>query len=211
VRKDDLSLLTTLKPRERKAWNDKGIFTVTQLSYTFRARRGAPPQAARPLKHNPALKALAVRKGQIHVVGTPQWSEIDHPVYFDVEGVPDREFYYLVGFRHKGGDRHVQRSFWADDPKDEREMWASCLRALLEIDDPRLVHYGHYETLFLRRMKARYADLPACADLVDHLASSARNLLSFTYAQIYFPNTPTRSKRSAAFLISDGRAAMCRA
>jgi predicted RecB family nuclease len=197
VKKDDLSLLTTIKQTERKAWNDKGIFTVTQLSYAFRARRGARREAAKPLKHNPALKALAVRKAQIHVLGMPHWSEIDHPVYLDVEGVPDGEFYYLAGLRHKVGDRYVQRSFWADDRKDERELWVSCLRALAQIDDPRLVHYGHYETLFLRRMKARY---PECSELVDHLASTALNLLSFTYAQIYFPTYSNTLKEIGRYL-----------
>jgi predicted RecB family nuclease len=200
VKKDDLSLLTTLNQGERKAWNDKGIFTVTQLSYAFRAPRRTACKAARPLKHNAALKALAVRKAQIHVLGTPHWNEIDHPVYFDVEGVPEREFYYLLGLRHKVGDRYVQHSFWADDSKDEREMWASCLHTLAEIHDPRLVHYGRYETLFLKRMRARYPDITACSDLADHLASSALNLLSFAYAQIYFPTYSNTLKEIGRFL-----------
>jgi hypothetical protein len=36
-------------------------------------------------KHEPALKALAIRKKQIHVVGTPVWSKLGYPIYFDVE------------------------------------------------------------------------------------------------------------------------------
>ena len=200
VKKNDLSLLTTLNPRERKAWNSRGIFTVTQLSYAFRPRRSAPRETARPLKHNPALKALAVRKARILVWGTPRWSEIDHPVYFDVEGVPDREFYYLVGLRYKVGDRDVQRSFWADYPKDEHEMWASCVHTLAEVRNPRLVHYGRYETLFLKRMTARYPDILAGSTLVGHLVSSALNLLSFTYAQIYFPTYSNTIKEIGRFL-----------
>lgn len=35
VEKDDLSLLGGMKEDERKEYNSKGIFTVTQLSYTF--------------------------------------------------------------------------------------------------------------------------------------------------------------------------------
>jgi predicted RecB family nuclease len=99
VEKDDLSLLTTLKPRARKAWNDKGIFTVTQLSYAFRPRRASKRHLPRSPKHDPALKALAVRTSQIHVVGTPRWTDVENPVYLDVEGVPDQEFYYLIGLR----------------------------------------------------------------------------------------------------------------
>jgi len=39
VEKDDLSLLATMSAKERQKLRSKGIFTVTQLSYTFRPRR----------------------------------------------------------------------------------------------------------------------------------------------------------------------------
>ena len=60
--KDDLSLLATISDKERKKFHEKGIFTVTQLSYTFRPRRRSTPGVT---KHFPALKALAIREGKI--------------------------------------------------------------------------------------------------------------------------------------------------
>ena len=39
VEKDDLSLLSGMTAKEMKQQHSKGIFSVTQLSYTFRARR----------------------------------------------------------------------------------------------------------------------------------------------------------------------------
>jgi len=39
IDKDDLSLLVGMNEKERKKYNSKGIFTVTQLSYTFRPHR----------------------------------------------------------------------------------------------------------------------------------------------------------------------------
>ena len=42
IEKDDLSLLSSMTERERTDFNSKGIFTVTQLSCTFLARR--PPK-----------------------------------------------------------------------------------------------------------------------------------------------------------------------
>ena len=93
------------------------------------------------------------------MIGTPQWPNIENPVYLDVEGVPDREFYYLIGLRYRSGDDYVYRSFWADDLSREGEMWAACLREIREMDSPRFIHYGSYETQFLKRMKARYPDL----------------------------------------------------
>ena len=94
MQKNDLSLLTTLSAKERKMQNDKGIFTVLQLSYTFRS----PPRSNHALpKHQAALKALAIRKKQIDTLGTPSFSLLGTPVYLDVEGDPDRDFYYLIG------------------------------------------------------------------------------------------------------------------
>jgi predicted RecB family nuclease len=39
IEKDDLSLLSSMSEKERKKLRSKGIFTVTQISYTFRPRR----------------------------------------------------------------------------------------------------------------------------------------------------------------------------
>ena len=52
----------------------QGIFTVNQLSYTFRARR-RPKRAkkAAPIHHLP-LRALALREKKIFVHGDPQVS-----------------------------------------------------------------------------------------------------------------------------------------
>ena len=36
------------------------------------------------------------------------------PTFLDVEGMPDRDFYYLVGLRFESGGEAVERSFWAD-------------------------------------------------------------------------------------------------
>jgi predicted RecB family nuclease len=200
IERDDLSLLTGLNQKALSTWNGKGVSTVTQLSYAFRPRRYSRRRPSKPAKHDPALKALALRKNQVHVVGTPTWTDIDNPVYFDVEGVPDRDFYYLIGLRYRNGDDYICRSFWADDPSKEGEMWAACLRDLQSINAPRLIHYGSYETHFLKQMKSRYSTFTADSNLIDHLVSSSLNLISFTYAQIYFPTYSNTLKEIARFL-----------
>jgi predicted RecB family nuclease len=187
VEKDDLSLLANLTAKEQHKLNDKGIFTVTQLSYTFRPRRHRRFKGSQTFKHEPALKALAIRKDRIHVVGTPTFNTPEGTVYLDVEGGPDRDFYYLIGLRYKATDEIVQHSFWADSPSDEREMWASCFGILKLLQNPRLFHYGNYETLFLKRMRARYSHQSGDDGFLDHLIASSVNLLSLTYAQVYFP------------------------
>jgi predicted RecB family nuclease len=200
VEKDDLSLLANMTAKERERQHGKGIFTVNQLSYTFRPRRRRKFKAPQTAKHESALKALAVRKGRTHVVGAPRFAAPEGAVYLDVEGVPDREFYYLIGLRHRVGDGDVQQFFWADTRSDERDMWASCSHALKLIESPRLIHYGSYETEFLKRMKARYAAGADDVAFLDRLIASSFNLLSLTYAQIYFPTYSNGLKDIARYL-----------
>jgi predicted RecB family nuclease len=205
IEKDDLSLLANIGEKERKKQNDKGIFTVLQLSYTFRPRKH--PARGLP-KDQPALKALALRKNQIHILGMPSLNLSGTPVYIDVEGDSDRDFYYLVGLRIGSGGSAADHSFWANDVADERTMWESCLRVLSVIDNPQLIHYGSYETQFLKRMRTRYPDIES-PSFLDHLISSALNLLSVIYAQVYFPTYSNGLKDVASYLgyrWSDGAA-----
>jgi len=196
IEKDDLSLLRTLSEKERQKQNARGIFTVLQLSYAFRSPRRSPPALPR---HQPELKALAIRKNQTHVLGTPTISLSGTPVYIDVEGDPDRDFYYLVGLRIGSRGSLGLHSCWANTPADERAMWADCLNKLAVIANPRLIHYGAYETQFLRRMKSRYPDVEN-ASLLEGLISSAQNLLSIVYAHIYFPTYSNGLKDVASYL-----------
>jgi len=93
IEKDDLSLLATMSEKERKKLHNKGIFTVTQLSYTFRPRRRPKRMRDKREKYHHSLKALAIRKKKIHIVGSPELKIEGTPVYLDVEGLPDRDFY----------------------------------------------------------------------------------------------------------------------
>jgi predicted RecB family nuclease len=97
LEKDDLSLLASMSVKERHKLRSKGIFTVTQLSYTFRPRRRPRRLRDKREKYHHSLKALAIREQKIHIVGSPELKIEGTPVYLDVEGLPDRDFYYLIG------------------------------------------------------------------------------------------------------------------
>ncbi len=78
INRDDLSLLGAMTEKERAKCSDKGITTITQLSYGYRPRRrrtkSTASHAKPPIRHDHKLKALAVKKEQIHVVGSPALS-----------------------------------------------------------------------------------------------------------------------------------------
>jgi len=122
VEKDDLSLLSRMTEKERKKLHDKGIFTVTQLSYTFRPRRRPQRLHNKREPYHHSLKALAIRQKKIHIVGSPEMTIEGTPVYLDVEGIPDRDFYYLIGVRFGSRDSVEQYSLWADGIDDEKKL-----------------------------------------------------------------------------------------
>jgi hypothetical protein len=194
-----LSLLTAMTAKERAKCNAKGISTITQLSYGYRPRRRkrtrpdaehstkSARRATTVVKNDHKLKSLAIKKNQTHVVGAPSLKLAGIPIFFDVEGMPDRDFYYLIGFRYECGGEQVERSFWADGFDDERATWENCLRELMAIENVQIVSYGAYETRFLRKMKERYVSAADEMKFIDRLIETSINLVGCIYGKVYFP------------------------
>ena len=199
VERDDLSLLSGMTVKERKKLHSKGIFTVTQLSYTFRRRRRPKRLRDKQEKYHHALKALAIRENKIHIVGNPELRIEGTPIYLDVEGLPDRDFYYLIGVRCGNSDSAIQHSLWADNIEGEKRIWTEFLGILANVHNPVLIHYGSYETTFLKRMCDRYG-LPLMEPMAANALKAQVNLLSVIYAKIYFPTLSNSLKDIGHFL-----------
>ena len=199
VEKDDLSLLARMSAKERQELRSKGIFTVTQLSYTFRPRRRPRKLRDKREKYHHSLKALAIREKKIHIVGSPELKIEGTPVYLDVEGLPDRDFYYLIGVRIGNGDSAVQHSLWANTVEDEGKIWREFLALLETVEQPVLLHYGSFENTFLKELCDRHAK-PDEGSAVSRVIGSTINVLSVIYSQIYFPSPSNGLKDIAHFL-----------
>jgi len=102
-----------MSAKERQQLRSKGIFTVTQFSYTFRPRRRPKRLRDKREKYHHSLKALAIREQKIHIVGSPELKIEGTPVYLDVEGLPDRDFYYLIGLRIGCGKMNGNLEGWS--------------------------------------------------------------------------------------------------
>ncbi|MFN0075403.1 MAG: IS66 family transposase [Prosthecobacter sp.] len=199
MEKDDLSLLTSMSEKERKKFQSKGIFTVTQFSYTFRPRRRPKRKRDKQEKYHHSLKAMAIREKRIHIVGSPELQIDGTPVYLDVEGLPDRDFYYLIGLRIGNGDSAVHHSLWADTAQAEPKIWKKFLSVLNTVERPVLIHYGSYETIFLKRMSERYGK-PSESSVPAKAIQTAVNLLTVTFARVYFPTFSNGLKEIAGYL-----------
>jgi predicted RecB family nuclease len=82
------------------------------------------------------LKALAIHRKQIHLVGTPELQIEGTRVYLDVEALPDEDFYYLIGVRINTANSVVERSLWADHVAEERKIWCDFIDMLAGLENP---------------------------------------------------------------------------
>ena len=199
IEKDDLSLLAGMSEKERKNLHGKGIFTVTQLSYLFRPRRRPKRLRGKREKYHHSLKARAIRQNQIHVVGSPELKIEGTPVYLDVEGLPDRDFYYLIGLCIGNGESAVQHSLWADTVADEGKIWREFLAILETVEKPVLIHYGSYETTFLRLLGKRFGGPPEGSAAAQAIRSAV-NLLAVIFSHVYFPTYSNGLKEISRWL-----------
>jgi predicted RecB family nuclease len=198
VEADDLSLLSGLTDMERSRHRSKGIFTVTQLSYTFRPRKTSK-RAKNPAKpHYFALQALAIRENTVYIHGSPRLPESKTEIYFDIEGLPDDGFYYLVGVLVVAEGRETFHSFWADSRTEELTIFTHFAELLSGLTDFRIFHYGDYESTALKRIRTRLPD--HLRAVIDTILSHSTNVLSLLYPHIYFPTYSNSLKHIGNFL-----------
>src|SRR3954463_8469026 len=119
-------------------------------------------------------------------------------LYLDVEGVPDRDFYYLIGLLAVEEGHPPCYSFWADDTSQEKAAWDACSQLIGTFPDYTLYHYGQYEQRFLERMKKRSNEAEAAA--IDHILCRSCNILSAIYSHGYFPTRSNSLKDIAGLL-----------
>lgn len=152
---DHLSLLGGISEKEIARHNSRGIFTTEQLSYTFRPKKRSKRAKPSPPPHSYALQALAVREQHLFLHGMPDIPCREVNVYFDIEGIPDRNMYYLIGMLVQQDDYTEYRAFWADGQNDMSRMFEEFLDALPVCEDRQIFHFGSYETTALRKIKGR--------------------------------------------------------
>lgn len=170
LERENLSLLTGLQPKEIEAWNERGIFTVTQLAHTFRPKTMGR-SSHNPKRHSQQLQAMAIRDKTTYIRKRPEMPAASIRVYLDVEGVPDTGLFYLIGIVVAKGAECTRHQFWADSEADQEAIWHAFLSALKTLDDYVLVHFGRYEKDFVREMIQRYGldGGPSEAELLSRL------------------------------------------
>ncbi len=183
VREDNLSLLRGLGEKEIRKLSRKGIFTITQLSCTFRLRKRGKRVKRQQRPHYFALQAAAIRDNKIYVLKPPPLPTSPVRIYLDIEGDSERSFAYLLGMIVDEKGTETRHSLWADSKDDEQIIFRRMLEIVSRYEEFTLIHYGSYETSFLKRMKKVFGQEMG----VSKLLIRSVNLLSIIHSHIYFP------------------------
>ena len=179
---DNLSLLDGVTARVMRQYERRGIFTVKQLSYLFkpRKRKKGGPKAS-PVTHKVELQALAIREQQIYLQELPMIARQPVELFVDMEGVPDKGLYYLIGLSVCQGETTEHHSFWAHTDQDERHVWRRFVDTIQHYPDAPLYHYGRYELRAIAQLAKRYD-----TD-VESITKRLVNVTRYIYGKVYFP------------------------
>ena len=194
--KDDLSLLGRIGEKAIKKYKSRGIFTVTQLSCTFRARKRSKQPKQKSPPHDPALQALAIREKKIYVIGAPELPSCPTRIYFDIEGEAEHRSAYLIGMIIDRNGTKEHHSLWSDSQAEEFRLFQQFLDVLAHLDEYCLYAYGSYEAASVRRMIKESGRL----DLAEKILIPYVNVLSIIYSHVYFPTYSNSLKHIARYL-----------
>ncbi|MFC1717191.1 TM0106 family RecB-like putative nuclease, partial [Candidatus Poribacteria bacterium] len=193
---DNLSLLDAIStPRAMRGYEKKGIFTVNQLSYTFKPRKRKkraknPP----PIIHKPELQALAIRTGEIYLQEKPDLPKHPTEIFVDIEGVPDQQFYYLIGVLVREDGICTYHAFWSDMHEDEFKIWRQFKEKVDQHPDVPIYHYGSYEPKAIEKLARRYE-----TDVAS-IAERLINVNTCIFGKVYFPVRSNRLKELGDFI-----------
>ena len=147
-----LSLLRGISEKEiKRKYSRRGIFTVTQMSCTFRPRRKGKRRKQQRQLHQHALQALAIREKKIHILGT---SELPASLTSTSTSRAIRNALRLSARGNRRGERDRGAAFvLGRRPRRRARIFQQFLDLLAVHEDAWLYAYGSYEATFLRRLR----------------------------------------------------------
>jgi predicted RecB family nuclease len=193
---DNLSLLNGISTQKAmNTYEKKGIFTVKQLSYTFKLRkRKKRAKYPLPVTHKPELQALAIRKKKIYLQKLPELKRHQVELFLDIEGIPDRSFYYLIGLLVSVNDKTTYYPFWADTNEGEINIFKQFLAKANRYPDAPIYHYGSFEPRTITKLAKRYDTN------VNILIQRLVNINKHVFGKVYFPIYSNRLKEIGEFI-----------
>jgi predicted RecB family nuclease len=197
IERDDISLLGSINKEDAVRWKNKGIFTILQLSYTFKYKK-REEFASSNSKPDASLKALALREKKIYIKKIPEIITSDTEVYLDFEGIPDEDFIYLIGVVIKTKEKEDYIYSWIDSKDKQKHLFEWLFSIIGKSQNPHIFYYGSYEIRVLEKFDK-------CSNNAYHkeiyfIKENSTNILNFLASTIYVPTYTNSLKEVARFL-----------
>jgi predicted RecB family nuclease len=194
-KEDSLSLLSRISTKKIvQKYEKKGIFTIKQLSYLYRPRRRKKSTKKRPIIHRPELQALAINTDKIYLEELPELSRKTKEIFLDFEGIPDQQYYYLIGMLICNGNIVTYYYFWADNPQEESNIWKKFLQMINRYPSVYIYHYGSYESKAIDKLCRRYKTDS------NEIKIRLVNVNTQIYGKVYFPLRSNSLKEIGKFI-----------
>ncbi len=180
---DNISLIDHISNRKIiDKYEKKGIFTLKQLSYLFKPKKRRRNDKKLPKTvHEVELQALAIRTNKIYLQEIPAIPRQLVELFLDIEGICDRQEYYLIGLLVCEAETSTYHYFWSDNSKNEAQIWQFFLEKVNQYPNAPIYHYGSYELRAVEKLGKRYA--------IDNEGLKKRlvNINTFIFGKVYFP------------------------
>ena len=182
---DELSLLSGITGLNAIAIEAREYSPLS--SFPTRSDRAARAKGQRILqcRTTSRCRRLPSERTLVYIHGTPSFPKSETQIYLDIEGLPDNESYYLIGALVVSEGKESFHSFWADDKSEEPARFSEFVESVSQLSDFRILHFGAYDTIAMKRMKARLPEI--LHTKVDRILERATNVLSVIHQHIYFP------------------------
>lgn len=141
---------------------------------------------------------MAIREGKTFIQQIPNIEQSPNEIFLDIEGLPGRDFFYLIGVIIKASDSEKNYSFWANNENEEKQIFIEFITLLQSLDEFKIYHYGSYETQALKNISKKL--YPEHQVFFKKILESSFNVLTIFTNDIYPPTYSNGLKEIAAFL-----------
>ena len=174
---NDVSLIFKLSQADQRRLYDIGITTVQDMANAdvndLQTKLEDWP-FDKLVRFNNQAKALISNEPMI--TRKPEFPDVKHEIYFDIESDPTRDIDYLLGVVVKDTSKNSEpeyKYFFAKSKEEEPKMWKEFLDFLVTLEDFVIYHYAYYERQVFDRLVLRYG---APATLVNKFKENTIDL-----------------------------------
>lgn len=196
IERDDLSLLSCIREKELAQYEKKGIFSVKQLSYTFRPRKRSKKITNNRNPHYASLQALAIREKKVYIYDEIPLPSCKTKVYLDFEGDSEGSFVYLIGILVEKDNKQLKYSLWANSKDEEQSIFEDLIKILLGLEQPHIFYYGRYDWKIFKHIISKTIN----QEIKEILLNNSTDILAKIRCNIYFPTYSNGLKEIGKFL-----------